>query len=248
MTPAGASAATAAVEFSEVGFSYRPRRGGQVEAVAGLSFSAPAGSTTAIVGPNGCGKTTLLRLACGMIAPDSGAVTAQPAALMPQSDLLLPWAGALDNAALALRAGGVDSAGARRSAAEWFPRLGLEGFEKARPHELSGGMRQRVAFARTVLSGRPVLALDEPFASLDSLSRIKAREWLRSAIAESGRTALLVTHDIEEAIAVAERVVVLSPRPARVVAVHRTPGGEPGSAEAVTLRREILENLLEEAE
>ena len=235
------------MEFTEVGFSYRLRRGSEVEAVAGLSFSAPSGSTTAIVGPNGCGKTTLLRLACGMIEPDSGSIQAEPAALMPQSDLLLPWAGALDNAALALRAAGAGSASARRSAAEWFPRLGLEGFEDARPDELSGGMRQRVAFARTVLSGRPVLALDEPFASLDSLSRVKAREWLRSAIAETGRTALLVTHDIEEAIAVAQRVVVLSPRPARVVAIHPTPAGGPDSAQSAELRREILASLLEDA-
>lgn len=247
MTPAGASAATVAVEFSGVGFSYHPRRGSRVEAVAGLDFVAPAGSTTAIVGPNGCGKTTILRLACGMIEPDSGAISAQPAALMPQSDLLLPWAGALDNAALALRAAGIDRKSARRSAEEWFPKLGLEGFEDARPHELSGGMRQRVAFARTVLSGRPVLALDEPFASLDSLSRLKARDWLRSAIAETGRTALLVTHDIEEAIAVADRVVVLSPRPARVVAIHSTPRSGPDSIEAANLRREIVGNLLEES-
>jgi NitT/TauT family transport system ATP-binding protein len=137
---------------------------------------------------------------------------------MAQRDLLLPWAGAADNAALALRVNGMDRAQACERAASLLRDFGLEGFERARPHELSGGMRQRVAFARTLLAGRPVLCLDEPFASLDALTRMQMQEWLATALRADPRTVVLVTHDVEEAIVLADRVAVLSPRPGRVVA------------------------------
>ena len=116
-----------------------------------------------MAGPSGCGKSTLLELVCGLAAPDAGTGARPPAALMPQRDGLLPWLSALDNAALALRVGGAAKAAARAAAHEHFAAFGLEGFERARPRELSGGMRQRVAFLRTLLAGRPVLCLDEPF-------------------------------------------------------------------------------------
>jgi NitT/TauT family transport system ATP-binding protein len=138
---------------------------------------------------------------------------------MAQRDLLLPWASAVENAALALRvAPGVSRAEARERAGALLRDFGLAGFERARPHELSGGMRQRVAFARTLLAGRPVLCLDEPFASLDALTRSEMQDWLAGALAADPRTVLMVTHDVEEAIVLADRVVVLSPRPGRVVA------------------------------
>ena len=137
---------------------------------------------------------------------------------MAQRDLLLPWAGAADNAALALRVAGVDRAAARERAGALLRDFGLEGFERARPYELSGGMRQRVAFARTLLSGRTVLCLDEPFASLDALTRQDMQDWLAGALATQPRTVVLVTHDVEEAIVLADRVYVLSPRPGRIVA------------------------------
>src|SRR5436189_2828996 len=137
---------------------------------------------------------------------------------MPRRDLLLPWRRALDNAALALRVAGASRDEARERARPLFARLGLEGFEAARPHELSGGMRQRVAFARTLLSGKPVLCLDEPFGALDALTRADMQTWLAGALAEVPRTVLLVTHDVEEAAVLGDRVIVLSPRPGRVVA------------------------------
>ena len=137
---------------------------------------------------------------------------------MPQRDLLLPWLRAIDNAALALRIAGRKRDDARDGARELFERLGLGGFEEARPHELSGGMRQRVAFARTLLSGKPVLCLDEPFGALDALTRADLQAWLSGALAENPRTTLLVTHDVEEAALLADRIVVLSQRPGRVVA------------------------------
>jgi ABC-type nitrate/sulfonate/bicarbonate transport system ATPase subunit len=135
---------------------------------------------------------------------------------MPQKDLLLPWRSALDNAGLALELQGSSRTVARRRAHELFERFGLEEFAGARPAELSGGMRQRVAFARTLLAGRPVLLLDEPFASLDSITRAELQEWLAAALADQPRTTLLVTHDIEEALFLCDRVLVLSSRPGSV--------------------------------
>jgi ABC-type nitrate/sulfonate/bicarbonate transport system ATPase subunit len=190
---------------------------GDVRAVDGVSLRAGARETVAVAGPSGCGKSTLLELVCGLSAPDRGTVTAPPAALMPQRDGLLPWLSALDNAALALRVAGSGRAAARAAAHEHFAAFGLEGFEKARPRELSGGMRQRVAFLRTLLAGRPVLCLDEPFGALDALTRGQMQRWLAGALAQEPRTVLLVTHDVEEAVLLADRIVLLSPRPGRVV-------------------------------
>ena len=199
-------------------FAARRRGTAAVTALDGLSLEARPGEIVALVGPSGCGKTTLLELICGLTAPDVGTVRADPAALMAQRDLLLPWASAADNAALALRVAGVGRAAARERASALLRDFGLEGFERARPYELSGGMRQRVAFARTLLSGRTVLCLDEPFASLDALTRQDMQDWLAGTLATQPRTVVLVTHDVEEAIVLADRVCVLSPRPGRIVA------------------------------
>ena len=158
---------------------------------------------------------------CGLSEPDAGRVDAPPAALMPQRDGLLPWLSALDNAALALRVAGASRGEARAAAHAHFAAFGLEGFERSRPRELSGGMRQRVAFLRTLLAGRPVLCLDEPFGALDALTRAQMQDWLAEALAREPRTVLLVTHDVEEAVLLADRIVLLSPRPGRVVADAR---------------------------
>jgi NitT/TauT family transport system ATP-binding protein len=190
---------------------------GPVEALAGVSLRVPARHTVAVVGPSGCGKSTLLELVCGLREPDSGTVRSARAALMPQRDGLLPWLSALDNAGLAMRLAGASRAAARAAAHEHFAHFGLEGFERARPRELSGGMRQRVAFLRTLLAGRPVLCLDEPFGALDALTRQRMQEWLAAALAEQPRTVLLVTHDVEEAVLLADEIVLLSSRPGRVV-------------------------------
>jgi len=190
---------------------------GPVRALDGVSLRARAREVVAVAGPSGCGKSTLLELVCGLQRPDAGTVAAAPAALMPQRDGLLPWLSALDNAALALRVAGVGRAAARAAAHEHFAAFGLEGFERTRPRELSGGMRQRVAFLRTLLAGRPLLCLDEPFGALDALTRLTMQRWLADALEREPRTVLLVTHDVEEAALLADRIVLLSPRPGRVV-------------------------------
>jgi NitT/TauT family transport system ATP-binding protein len=191
---------------------------GEVTALAGMSLRARPDEVVAVVGPSGCGKTTLLELVCGLQQPDAGTVRSEPAALMPQRDLLLPWLSALDNACVALRARGIAREEARRQAAPWVERFGLEGFERARPAQLSGGMRQRVSFLRTLLAGKPVLALDEPFAALDAITRQEMQGWLAHVLEQEPRTVVLVTHDVEEAVVLADRVVVMSPRPGHAVA------------------------------
>jgi len=202
-------------------------RGG-VEALARLSLRVRGGEVLAVVGPSGCGKSTLLELVAGLQQPDRGTVSVLGAesprgrrdlcAYMPQNDLLLPWRDALANAALALECQGVGRREARRRAEPLFERFGLAEFERARPAELSGGMRQRVAFLRTLLAGRPVLLLDEPFGALDSITRAAMQEWLAAALGGEPRTVLLVTHDVEEALLLGDRVAILSPRPGRVAA------------------------------
>ena len=190
---------------------------GAVQALDGVSLHVRPRETLAVVGPSGCGKSTLLELVCGLQTPDAGTIDTAPAALMPQRDGLLPWLSALDNAGLALRVAGRSKAEARAAAHEHFAAFGLVGFEHSRPAELSGGMRQRVAFLRTLLAGRPVLCLDEPFGALDALTRAQLQRWLAGALVREPRTVILVTHDVEEAVLLADRIVLLSPRPGRVV-------------------------------
>jgi NitT/TauT family transport system ATP-binding protein len=221
-------------------------RDGAVQALRGMDLRARPGETVAVVGASGCGKSTLLELICGLQQPDEGTVRADPAVLMPQRDLLLPWASALDNAALALRARGIGRDESRSQAQPWFKRFGLAGFERARPAALSGGMRQRVAFVRTLLAGKPVLALDEPFAALDALTRQEIQSWLIEALAAEPRTVVLVTHDVEEAVLLADRVVVMSPRPGRAVLSLEVPFPWPRArtdAAVVELRERALEAL-----
>ena len=233
---------------------------GDLAVIDRLDLQAGAGEVVGIVGPSGCGKSTLLELGGGLLEPTAGGVAVggrraaserlRQCAYMPQRDLLLPWLSAIDNAALAPRNRGASRADARAEAAPLFARFGLSDFADGRPGELSGGMRQRVAFLRTLLAGKPVLLLDEPFASLDAITRGEMQEWLAGALRTEARTCVLVTHDVEEALYLCDRVVVLSARPARAVA-ELTPAGPRADdrTEAVTdsgftgLRERALEAL-----
>ncbi len=206
---------------------------GALEAIDRLDLDLPAHGVLGLVGPSGCGKSTLLELIAGLQQPGSGEIEVAGetgaagrlahCAFMPQRDMLLPWLAAIDNAALALRNRGARRDEARAQAGRLFDRFGLAGFERARPAELSGGMRQRVAFLRTLVAGKPVLALDEPFASLDAITRAEMQGWLAAALRADPRTVVLVSHDVEEALYLSDRVVVLSARPARVVAELSAP-------------------------
>jgi ABC-type nitrate/sulfonate/bicarbonate transport system ATPase subunit len=206
---------------------------GELQTLEAVDLEAPAHAVLGLVGPSGCGKSTLLELICGLREADAGEIEVGGAtaaserldrcAFMPQRDLLLPWYSAIDNAALALRNQGLGRRQARAAAAGLFERFGLSGFEASRPAELSGGMRQRVAFLRTLIAGKPVLALDEPFASLDAITRAEMQEWLAGALRADPRTVVLVTHDVEEALYLSDRVAVLSARPGRIVAELSSP-------------------------
>ncbi len=245
--PAKATRANARVVCVErVSRSFRERSGALVHALSEVSLRAEQHEVLAVVGPSGCGKTTLLELICGLQAPDAGRVEAAPSALMPQRDLLLPWLSAIDNAALALRIAGLSRRAAREQAHPLFEPLGLSGFESARPRELSAGMRQRVAFLRTLLSGKPVLCLDEPFGALDAITRMQMQTWLAGALQREPRTVVLVTHDVEEAVLLGDRVAVMSPRPGRVIAEIAVELPHPrsrASEQVVELRERALQAL-----
>lgn len=195
----------------------------------GIDLSIPAESRVSFVGPSGCGKSTLLLMIAGLLKLQSGSITVGEAtepsgrlrqcALMPQQDLLLPWRTALDNACLALENRGTSRAAARRKAQPLFEHFGLASFEQSYPAQLSGGMRQRVSFLRTLMADKAVFLLDEPFGALDAISRAAMQEWLLSAMAEVPKTIVLVTHDVEEALLLANTVVVFSSRPARILDV-----------------------------
>jgi ABC-type nitrate/sulfonate/bicarbonate transport system ATPase subunit len=184
-----------------------------------LDLDVPAEGRVGIVGRSGVGKSTLLSLVAGLDEPDGGTISVEGAtsaarrlahcALMPQRDCLLPWRSALDNACLALENHGSSRTDARKRAYELFERFGLADAARLRPSRLSGGMRQRVAFVRTLLADKNVLLLDEPFGALDAITRAELQEWLAGALAREPRTVLLVTHDVEEALLVCDTVVVL---------------------------------------
>jgi NitT/TauT family transport system ATP-binding protein len=223
--PRTSSAPTAGAAVEIDGLAHRF---GELEVIERLDLRLDAGATVGLVGPSGCGKSTLLELIAGLLSPTGGTISVGSArsprerlarcAYMPQRDLLLPWLAAIDNAGLAARNRGASRAEARATAAPLFERFGLAGFERARPTDLSGGMRKRIAFLRTLLARKPLLLLDEPFAALDAITRAEMQEWLAGALSERAETALLVTHDVEEALYLCDRVVVLSARPATAVA------------------------------
>lgn len=191
-----------------------------LEALAQVSLSVEAGEFMSLVGPSGCGKTTLLRLVAGLTAPTSGTI------IFPSGDgrlgfafqggALLPWRSVRANIALPLELDGVGRAAAAARVVELVELVGLSGFETAHPRQLSGGMQQRVALARALAIDPSLLLLDEPLGALDALSRERMQEELQRIWLRTGKTVLMVTHGIEEAVLVSDRVVVLSHRPGRV--------------------------------
>ncbi len=215
-----------------------------VDALDGVSLAVEPGEFVSIVGPSGCGKSTLLRILAGLDEPTAGRVEVVvgdgpsrrrlgACGYMPQRDMLLPWRTVLDNVTLPLEYRGMARGAARREAAALLDAFGLGGFEDAWPAALSGGMRQRAALARTVLTGRRALLLDEPFGALDALTRLDMQGWLLGVWRELGATVLLVTHDLDEAVYLSDRVYVMGARPGRIVAEVAIPLSRPRSDDTV---------------
>jgi ABC-type nitrate/sulfonate/bicarbonate transport system ATPase subunit len=212
----------------------------------GVTFTVAPGEFVALIGPSGCGKSTLLYVIAGLAAPDAGQVFADRVdvtgvtgpggvcAYMPQQDLMFPWRTVLDNTALGLEVAGVRRPEARRRAAALFESFGLAGFERAHPADLSSGMRQRAAMLRTVVQQRPVLLLDEPFGALDALTRMDMQVWLQGVRTSFDRTVLLITHDIREAVFLADRILVCEARPTSVHCEVEVGLARPRSPEIVT--------------
>ncbi len=236
-----------------------PANGGQpVQALRRVSLHVGPGEFVSLVGPSGCGKSTLLGLIAGLEEPTDGAIeiatqadgSPGQVAYMPQRDLLLPWRSLLDNATLGAEVGGGDRAAARKRAQALLPSFGLEGFADALPHTLSGGMRQRAALLRTVLLDREILLLDEPFGALDALTRAALQEWLLEVWGRLKAAVLFVTHDVEEALWLSDRVYVMTRRPGSIQLDLSVSLPRPrtravrGTAEFAALKQRLLDALL----
>jgi ABC-type nitrate/sulfonate/bicarbonate transport system ATPase subunit len=231
-------------------------------ALADVSLELRRGEFVSLVGPSGCGKTTLLRILAGLLAPSGGRVLLdgeQPTSLlgsvgyMPQGDQLMPWRTTLGNVVVGLELAGATRRAASERASAELARFGLAGFERSWPHELSGGMRQRAALLRTFLAGRDVLLLDEPLSALDALTREAMREWLLDVWEQDRKTILLVTHDVEEAVFLSDRVYVMSARPGQIRAAVDIRLARPrtlaltGTAPFAKLKAQLLAPLRDEA-
>lgn len=224
------------LEFRNVSLTYE-RAGGGVEALRSLDLTVEAGESLAIIGPSGCGKSSLLRMACGLVQPTTGEVLLdgvplagprRDTALILQDFGLLPWATVAANAELGLKVRGVGRAERRRRATEALALVGLQDFAKAYPSELSGGMQQRLALARALALEVRLLLMDEPLSALDALLRERIQDLLRDLWQREGYAQVLVTHSIEEAVFLGQRIVIMSARPGRVVGAIDNPeaGGE----------------------
>jgi ABC-type nitrate/sulfonate/bicarbonate transport system ATPase subunit len=238
---------------------------GTVVALQDIGIRVDRGEFVTVVGPSGCGKSTLFNILAGLAEPDAGAEIRYhgetkrapellgQVAFMPQRDLLLPWRRVVDNAILPLQVEGMPRAQALKLAEPLFGEFGLAGFERHYPQQLSGGMRQRVALMRTFLFERDLTLLDEPFGALDALTRSLMQRWLLEVWQKHQRTILFITHDVEEAIFLGDRVMVMTARPGRIKLVLDVPLARPRPAsmltspEFIALKRQVLAAIEEES-
>ena len=230
---------------------------GGTHVLDGVDLRVDEGEVVSILGPSGAGKSSLFRVLTGAVTARHGSVLFQgrplnggplPFAFMPQRDALLPWRRIIDNVTVGLEIQGLPRRAARRKVAPLFETFGLDGFQQRYPAELSGGMRQRAAFLRTIVQDRPVLLLDEPFGALDALTRVRLQQWLEERWLAARWTILLVTHDVREAVALSDRIYVLSERPARVIEeiavdTPRPRFGRPPTDAARRLEADLLATL-----
>jgi NitT/TauT family transport system ATP-binding protein len=223
---------------------------GEVEALSDMSLDFPRGQLTSLLGPSGCGKTTLLKIIAGLIPANSGQVliNGKPVqvpgpdrAFVFQDFALLPWATVLRNVAFGLELRHVDKSEREAIAEKYIADVGLKGFEHSYPHELSGGMRQRVGLARALSVNAEVLLMDEPFSAVDEQTRRKFQEDLLSLVKNENKTFIFVTHSIEEAVYVSDQIAILLPRPSRVSEIIRPSGFRDKSVDSIRRDPEYLD-------
>lgn len=239
------------------------RDGKTIQALRPTSFSVEPGQFVSIIGPSGCGKSTLFNIIAGLLTPTAGQVLSEGESIleragyvgyMLQKDMLLPWRTILDNVILGLEIRRVPRREALERAMPLIRRYGLEGFENHYPHELSGGMRQRAALLRTLLYDRDILLLDEPFGALDAQTRLDMQNWLLNIWQDVKKTVLFVTHDIDEALYLSDKVLVFSSRPGYIkesltIALPRPRGAQTMlSPEFTALKSQLLDWLAQEQE
>ena len=228
------------ISIEQVGKTFAARGRGRepLRALDGIDLEVAEGELVTLVGRSGCGKSTLLRVAAGLLRPTEGRVTiagrevrgpSRDVALAFQRPALLPWRNVLENVLLPVEILGLDKRAHRTKAEELLAVVGLAGFESSAPYELSGGMQQRVALCRSLLYEPRVLLMDEPFAALDALTREELSLELQRIFAEREKTIVFVTHSISEAVLLADRVVVMSPRPGRIVEIVPVEAARPRS-------------------
>jgi NitT/TauT family transport system ATP-binding protein len=215
------------LEFEDITVTFRSKAK-RVAAVDHVSLAIAPGEFISLVGPSGCGKSTLLNVASGLVQPTSGQARYKGEAikgphralgLVPQSDSLFPWRTTVQNITLGLTFRGMKRREAEARAVDLLAQVGLRGFEKSYPSELSGGMRQRVNIARALAIDPDVLLMDEPFGALDAFTRVELQRMLLTLVSELNKTVLFVTHDVAEAIVMSDRIVVMGARPSRIVKI-----------------------------
>jgi NitT/TauT family transport system ATP-binding protein len=251
----------ASIEFRNVGKTFASRRAGEapVEAVRDVNLTVYDGEVVSLIGPSGCGKSTLLNMGSGLYLPSTGEVTVAgervtgpnpQVAFMLQKDLLLPWRSIRENAELGLEIRGVSASQRKEKARALLAKCHLGAFEDHYPHQLSGGMRQRAALARTLAVDPLVLLMDEPFSALDAQTKMILQQDLAQTLAGERKTTLFITHDLVESIALSDRILVMSARPGTIIEEIRVelPGRgnpivrrrDPGVAEYVARLTELL--------
>ncbi|WP_134701895.1 ABC transporter ATP-binding protein [Ammoniphilus sp. YIM 78166] len=237
------------LRFDQVHFEYREKGKPAVPVLQGLNLAIHDGEFVSVIGPSGSGKTTLFRLITGLEQPNVGSIHLNgkkqdqrlgQVGYMPQQDLLMPWRTVLDNAALPLELKGVSKENAHRQVSELLVEFGLAGVGGRYPSDLSGGMRQRVSFLRSILSGSSILLLDEPFSALDAITRLTMQEWLLEQWKKWKKTILFITHDVDEAMFLSDRILVFSDRPVQAMQEWTVPLSRPRTIRDLSQEKILL--------
>ncbi|MGJ7919876.1 ABC transporter ATP-binding protein [Neobacillus sp. LXY-4] len=247
------------VQFSNVTFSYKSgTKSAAIPILENFNFTIFDNEFVSIIGPSGCGKSTLFRIITGLEQPEAGEVlingTVQPSRLgqvgyMPQQDLLMPWRTIIENASLPLELKGMKSEVAQKKVLPLLNEFGLAGVGRKYPSDLSGGMKQRVSFLRTILSGSNVLLLDEPFSALDAITRLSMQEWLLEQWEKRKKTVIFITHDVNEALFLSDRIFIFTDTPVAKLKEVEVPLKRPRSirdindSDVITLKEYLIDQL-----